>query len=116
MVFKRKHTPSGRLHCVKRSSTNRAQQLNDLTSNITSVMLHIMRTTIDLDIDLINIGKQLAEQRNQTLGQVFSSLIRKALTPPQQPTIRNGVPLFNVKPTSTKIDLAFVNSLRDDDS
>ncbi len=78
-------------------------------------MFYIMRTTIDLDVDLINIGKHLAAQRKQTLGQVFSMLIRKALTPSEQPVIRNGVPLFPVKPSSVSIDLELVNALRDDD-
>jgi hypothetical protein len=79
------------------------------------LILYIMRTTIDLDVDLIHVGKQLEALRNQTLGQVFSMLIRKPLTPSEQPTIRNGVPLFSVKPTSVQIDIDLVNAPRDAD-
>ena len=72
-----------------------------------------MRTTLELDDDLILLGKRMAEQRNTTLGRVFSDLVRLALTPKDGPRIKNGVPLFKVKAGARKPSLDQVNRLRD---
>ena len=41
-----------------------------------------MRTTLTLDDDLLEIARQMAEAQSKTIGEVVSSLLRKALTPP----------------------------------
>ena len=69
-----------------------------------------MRTTLDLDDDLARVVRQLARQRELTMGQVVSDLVRKALEPKTAPRMRNGVPLFTRAGTS---HLALVNRLRD---
>jgi hypothetical protein len=73
-----------------------------------------MRTTLQIDDDLIQIAKQLAEQRGATLGRVISDLTREALEPKRSPKVRNGVPLFPLKTGTKKPSLALVNSLRDE--
>ena len=73
-----------------------------------------MRTTIDIDDDLLQVAKQLAIQRRQTAGQVVSELMRQALDPKPAPRSRNGVPLFTPKPGARKPSLALVNKLRDE--
>lgn len=72
-----------------------------------------MRTTLDLDDDLILVGKRLADQRKTTLGRVVSDLIRLALTPAHEPRVKNGVPLFRSKAGGVKPSLDLVNRLRD---
>jgi len=72
-----------------------------------------VRTTLDLDDDLVHVAKQLASQREMTMGQVVSSLIRQALEPKAAPRMRNGVPLFTPKPGARKPNLDLVNRLRD---
>lgn len=72
-----------------------------------------MRTTLDLDDDLILVGKRLADQRKTTLGRVVSDLLRQALTPGNEPRVKNGVPLFKVRTEATKPSLDLVNHLRD---
>jgi hypothetical protein len=74
-----------------------------------------MRTTLELDDDLVHVAKQLASQRDMTMGQVVSELVRKALEPKAAPRMRNGVPLFTPKPGARKPHLALVNRLRDDE-
>ena len=39
-----------------------------------------MRTTLDIDEDILMAAKSLARQRNLSAGQVVSQLLRKALT------------------------------------
>ncbi len=73
-----------------------------------------MRTTLDLDDDIVLIAKQLAQQRGTTMGQVVSELARKALEPKASPRMRNGVLVFEPKPGARKPHLALVNRLRDE--
>ena len=62
-------------------------------------MLTFMRTTLDLDADVLFVAKALAAHRAQTAGQVISELVRKALAA-DKPTarVRNGVPLLPSEP------------------
>jgi hypothetical protein len=73
-----------------------------------------MRTTLDLDEDLILVAKQLAEQKHTTMGRIVSQLVRKALEPRETSAMRNGVPLFTPEPGAAKPDLSLVNRLRDE--
>lgn len=42
-----------------------------------------MRTTLDIDDDILQAAKELARAENKTAGQVLSELARKALTQPR---------------------------------
>jgi hypothetical protein len=72
-----------------------------------------MRTTLDIDDDLLQMARDLARQRGATMGQVVSELIRRAVEPQQPVRMRNGVPLFAPKPGAKKPSLDLVNRLRD---
>ena len=76
-----------------------------------------MRTTLDLDEDVLQAAKELAECRGTTAGRVLSDLARKALEPPaDMPRVRNGVPLLPRRPAgSPPITMQTVNDLRDGD-
>lgn len=74
-----------------------------------------MRTTLDLDDDIIQAAKELAEFRGTTAGKVISELARKALEPAPGPRVRNGVPLMPRQKAGTpKMTMALVNELRDE--
>ena len=72
-----------------------------------------MRTTLDIDDDLVQVARDLARQRGATMGQVVSQLIRKAVAPATRTTTRNGVQLFAPKAGARKPNLQLVNRLRD---
>ena len=72
-----------------------------------------MRTTLEIDDDLVQVARQLAQQRQTTMGQVISQLVRKAMDPKSAPRVRNGVLLFDLKPGARKPSMALVNRLRD---
>ena len=77
-------------------------------------MLDVVRTTLDLDLDILQAAKELAAARRQTLGKVISDLARKALETPRAARVRNGVPLLPRRPPgSPKPTMKFVNDLRD---
>jgi hypothetical protein len=74
-----------------------------------------MRTTLDLDDDVLQAAKELAAARGRTAGQIVSELLRKALTSPSSGPVRNGVPLLPRRPaTAPRPTLALVNRLLDE--
>jgi len=74
-----------------------------------------MRTTLELDDELVAAAKQLAQEQGSTLGEVISDLARKALVSKVVPKKRNGVLLFTPRPGSPSADLHRVNALRDEE-
>lgn len=73
-----------------------------------------MRTTLDLDADVLQAAKEIAEMRNSTTGKVLSELARKALKSPRTSAVRNGVPLLPTHPDAPVITMQRVNDLRDE--
>jgi len=73
-----------------------------------------MRTTVELDDDLLTAAKRLAHQKGVTLGEVISDLARQALPAKVTIKMRNGVELFPPRARGTKPDLHVVNKLRDE--
>jgi hypothetical protein len=45
-----------------------------------------MRTTLDIDDDILQAAKELARAEKKTAGQVLSELARKGLTQPREPS------------------------------
>ena len=76
-----------------------------------------MRTTLDLDEDVLQAAKELAATYGVTAGKMLSNLARKALTPTGPvPKVRNGVPLLPRRPAGAPIlTMKLVNELRDDE-
>ena len=75
-----------------------------------------MRTTLDLDEDILGVAKELAFQRKTSTGKVVSELVRKALTPKKAPKYRNGIRLLDRIPGARPMTMELVNQLRDDDA
>lgn len=73
-----------------------------------------MRTTIDVDDDVLTAAKAIARQKNETIGKVVSDLARQALRPRAAPSNRNGVPLLFVRNRDAIVTLDTVNALRDE--
>ena len=76
-----------------------------------------MRTTVDIDDDVLQAAKELAQNRKATLGHVLSELIRRGLQSPRTRavTVRNGVPVLPRRPRGErKPTMELVNQLRDD--
>jgi len=74
-----------------------------------------VRTTLDLDDDVLQAAKELAAIRKTTAGKVLSELARKALTAPRTARMRNGVPLLAPRPAGApRPTMKLVNELRDE--
>jgi hypothetical protein len=73
-----------------------------------------MRTTLDLDDDILQVAKELAVTRNTTAGKIISELVRRALASPRSISTRNGVPVLPSRPADMpRPTLKLVNELRD---
>jgi hypothetical protein len=74
-----------------------------------------MRTTLDVDDDVLQAAKELAEARGVTAGKALSDLARAGLAPRRVLKARNGVPLLPRRPAGSPTPtLTLVNELRDD--
>ena len=73
-----------------------------------------MRTTLELDDDLLATARQLAREQGLTIGQLISELARQSLAARAPQKVRNGVLLFVPKAGASKPDLRTVNKLREE--
>ena len=71
-----------------------------------------MRTTLDIDDDVLLVAKELAAQKRISIGKALSELARHALNHPAETALRNGLPLFPVQPAAGRVTLELVNQLR----
>ena len=75
-----------------------------------------VRTTLDLDDDILQAAKEIAATRDSTAGKVVSDLVRKALEPARTSRVRNGVPLLPRRTAGApRVTMKLVNELRDAD-
>jgi hypothetical protein len=73
-----------------------------------------MRTTLDIDEDVLLAAREIARQRGLPMGKVLSELARQALTRRSTGSTRHGVPLFPSQPDGAVVTLELVNQLRDE--
>ncbi len=73
-----------------------------------------MRTTINLDDEVLRTVRSLARERDESLGTVISALVRKALRPPDQVTFEEDFPVFQVREGSPPITPEMVESALED--
>ena len=78
--------------------------------------IRCMRTTLDIDDDVLSAAKEVAAAENKTAGKVISDLARKALLgaeSEQEAEYRNG---FRLLPRTGKIITAeFIEKLLEED-
>ena len=70
-----------------------------------------MRTTLNLDDDVLELLKDYAESRSVPLGRAASELVRKGFSTPTPTRIVNGLVVFDVPPDSPRITSERVKEL-----
>jgi len=74
-----------------------------------------MRTTLAIDDDVLSAAKEIAAMENKPVGEVISSLARRALAPDASKIkTRNGVPLLKVKKGAPRVTSELVHQLREE--
>jgi hypothetical protein len=69
-----------------------------------------MRTTLNLDDDVLHAIRSLAREQGESLGNVVSSLVRRALRPPAEIGYDSDVPVFMVRENAPPITPEMVES------
>jgi hypothetical protein len=73
-----------------------------------------MRTTANIDDDVLAAARQYADARGISLGEALSQLARSALSERPSSTTRNGVVLLPARSGGRQATLDDVNALRDE--
>ena len=76
-----------------------------------------MRTTLDLDDDVLASAKEIAQREKKTAGQVLSELARKGLTQGGAGTARGGATAFGFVPFASRgavVTNELIRKLRDE--
>jgi len=75
-----------------------------------------VRTTLDIDDEILLTIKEIAHQRKTTAGSVVSILLRESLQPRDfKVQHRNGIPLLPRRPNGLVVTAELVDRLRDED-
>ena len=75
----------------------------------------MMRTTLNLDDDVVEAAKALAHADRRSLGQVVSELARQGLAPrADQLATEDGFPVFRVAPGAPAITDAMVRAAQEE--
>ncbi len=77
-------------------------------------MLCIMRTTLNLDDDVLQAARALPRRRGKPIGVVISELIRHGLGASQPAEVRNGIRLFPVREGAGTVTPELVRALLDE--
>ncbi len=78
-------------------------------------MRDAMRTTLSIDDDVLSAAKELALMEGKSVGEVISSLARRALAPSETiAKTRNGVPLLKLRKGAPRVTSELVHRLRED--
>ena len=81
-----------------------------------------MRTTLDIDDDVLQAAKERARREHKTAGQVVSELLRQALTAPPASgpgRVAEPSPLYGFQPfapTGRLVTNEHIDELRGDDA
>ena len=74
-----------------------------------------MRTTLDIDDEILEAAKSIARERNLSVGAVLSDLARRGLRPDTKNLRRHeGFPVFDVSPDGKVLTLDRVKHYEDE--
>ncbi len=74
-----------------------------------------MRTTLDIEEDMLEVARSLAKHRRMSLGKAVSDLIRKSIHPPMRDQLaNNGLRVIARGDDAKAVTLDIVNKLRDE--
>ncbi len=74
-----------------------------------------MRTTIHIDDDVYRAAKDIADTEQKSIGEVLSSLARRALAPRDYETDEEGIPSFVVSEHAAPLTLRMVKKALEDE-
>ena len=73
-----------------------------------------MRTTLQIDDDVYQAAKSIAEAENRTMGEVLSALARRALAPRTYAADEEGIPVFAVSNDAAPLTVHMVKKAEEE--
>jgi hypothetical protein len=83
------------------------------------VLSSVVRTTLDIDDDVLNAAKERARRERRTMGAVVSDLLRGALTSIPASHVREPKAVHGLRPFARRGNLVtneLIDDLRSDDA
>jgi hypothetical protein len=74
-----------------------------------------VRTTINLDDDVLRQAKEYADSRSVALGKAVSDLVRRGLNTPVETKIVNGLQVVVLPPGSPIVEESHIKRLLEDE-
>ena len=77
-----------------------------------------MRTTLDIDDDILSASKELAKAAGKTAGQIISDLARTALTQQTQYQVEQPKVFYGIRPLPSRgvvVTNELINRIRDEE-
>jgi hypothetical protein len=76
-----------------------------------------MRTTLEIDDDVMRAAREMARLKNQGIGRMISDLARRGLAPEASPVveIEDGIPVWKHGPGAVAVTSEMVRNLADDE-
>ena len=76
-----------------------------------------MRTTLEIDDDVMQAARELASLKNQGLGRTISELARRGLAPDQAPAreVQFGIPVWTHGPGAVAVTSTMVRNLMEEE-
>jgi hypothetical protein len=76
-----------------------------------------MRTTLEVDDDVMEAARVMARLKNQGIGRTISDLARRGLMPDGSPIreLQFGVPVWKHRPGAVAVTSEMVRNLADDE-
>jgi hypothetical protein len=77
-----------------------------------------MRTTLDIDDDILLLAKDLAKDGGKTAGKIISELVRKAITATPVFNQPEPEPIFGIRPFPKRggiVTNEMINKIRDEE-
>jgi len=76
-----------------------------------------MRTTLQIDDDVFRAAKSIAASENKTIGEVVSTLMRKALAPKNyRDDKEQDIPSFRISENAASLTMEMVRQAEEEDA
>jgi len=72
-----------------------------------------MRTTLDVDDDVLAAARTIADEQDTSIGRALSELARRGMLP-RQPRLENTLPVFDVAPDAPPMTPEMVREALDE--
>lgn len=73
--------------------------------------MYIVRTTLNLDDDVVELARNYAQNRSLAIGKAVSELVRRGLDAPAKTRVVNGLVVFDLPDDGERITSAKIKKL-----